>query len=427
MIPKPAWLRPLLADPILLVMGGIGAAGAFLQAVLYTVLPLYLIDLGFSFVEVGALLTLVAGVGVGLTIASARLGPILHSRLVLLALLTVPSIALAAYAFVRHPLHLLALGVLSTTSSALVGPVVSALLAERVPHDARGRAFAGLGVMTSVAYGLGLLGAGVLVAVGYRVSFFAASVISFAMTATLAPLLSTSARRARRGSPARTMQNALVRARFRLVGAGSNLRQARAVPRGRARNARWAVLHTFAFTASMATFPVYFPRHLLETGLPPAHLGIVLGGSWFLFALFQPLGGALSDRVAHRGRLLAIGLAGMAGLVLLLPLQLLWIVVGAWLALGVLDGLCRPAVMASLAAAAPRDDALPFFARVEGAHRAARIVAPITLGLVIVHLSFPAALVISAVTLALSALPLGLLRDATDATRASASPAGVAA
>ncbi|MDX2194136.1 MAG: MFS transporter [Gemmatimonadales bacterium] len=135
---------------------------------------------------------------------------------------------------------------------------------------------------------------------GWRIPFVigaANAVVAFGLRRALDETASFEAARARRGAPAGTLRALLAHPR--------------------------AVALVFGLTAggtlAFYTFTTYAQKYLVNTaGMDRALASGVSAGSLLVFALLQPLVGALSDRIGRRPVLIAFGVLGTLGTVPLL-------------------------------------------------------------------------------------------------------------
>ena len=185
-------------------------------------------------------------------------------------------------------------------------------------------------------------------------------------------------------------------------------RGAAARDRTATRNLRLASLHLLLFGLALAIYPVYFPLYLLGHGLPMAWMGVVIAASWVAFAVCQPLGARLADRVGLK--MLIVGSVVLAAAFnALIALSLLPWVVASWVLLGAADGLGRPVVRALVGQQVAQAGRVTAYAWTQGAGATARIVAPYGLALAIGGRGIGFGLLLVAGIVLLSAVPLALL------------------
>ncbi|HSG50044.1 MAG TPA: MFS transporter, partial [Longimicrobiales bacterium] len=178
------------------------------------------------------------------------------------------------------------------------------------------------------------------------------------------------------------------------------------------RNLRWAVLYLFLFGVSLSVYPVYFPRHLVDLGLPVHLVGVASAASWVAFGLSQPVGARYADRTSRHKPLLVASLLVAAALNLFMALaSSLWWVLGAWVLLGFADGLGRPATLSLIASSTPAPHRGHAFGWTNATVTASGVVAPFALAFLVMAHGIAAGLLAVTATIVLAALPPLLIRE----------------
>jgi MFS family permease len=413
---------------------------SFLAGLLIPVLPLFLVDRGFSLLQLGGLFSLVALSTLAVQALAGRWHRVLGRRGVVVALQGLTVVTFPAFLFVTTPLELVLVTGLASFAGGASGPGLATLLAEAAPVGRQASLFAYFGVVGSLSY------AGAVV-VGYALSDTSYAAVLFLGTALalLSVLLMGSLLfRDRLTGQAARLRRALTpeeRALQRSAARGLALARASAMdlgaarlglegrlpqPRQAARNVRWACVHLLLFGFALAIYPVYFPLHLLDLGLPRAWGGVVIAASWVTFALAQPFGGRFADRTGKHRQLIVACLAAAAVLNLVLATGPLAWVVAAWVLFGIADGLGRPVTMALIASSVPASGRASAFGWTQAAMTAARVAGPFAIAFAIQARDIGFGLLLVTALIAAAALPMARLRPlppASNAPRPAGGPA----
>lgn len=423
--------RVLRETPRLRILLAANLISQFNAGLLIPVLPLFLLDRGLSILQLGAAFSLVAVCAVAVQVLAGRHQRVLGRPEVVVGLLLLSVLVFPAYLYVESVPAYFLLSALGSIASAAASPGLMVLVAQAAPREDRATVFGWLGMAASFAYAAALVLGGFLLAVGFVAVFVVATALSFSAFLVLATfVLGTREARARRPKDLtpeeREAWQAVADARGGLVAWSNRLTHARAglevrtAPPAAAANVRWAALHLFLFGASLAVYPVYFPRHLVEAGLPLAWLGVAIASSWITFGLAQPFGARFADRTGRHRQLIVTSLLVAALLNLVLAKgSLVWILV-AWVLLGIADGIGRPVTQALIVESVQTHGRGRAFGWTEAAQTAARVAAPLALAFVVTAQGIGAALVVVASVVALAVLPLLLVRPLQAETPAPA-------
>lgn len=386
----------------LVLVGAIGSVGS---GIALLALPFFLVDRGFTLSQVGVLYALVAGAEVLAQVFASRSVALQERSGLALALLVASTLAWPALLVVHSPLAFVAVLALASAAGTAAGPGVQVLLARARGTQDASISFAASGLLTALGSCVGVVVGGVLLPHGYVVAFYGAAVVSLlgvALTTSLllatlrdAPPMATRLRPAR-VEVARTWRRAS-RLERRLGRAGG------------AWTGAWVALHALLFGTSLAVYPFFLPRHLVERGVALPWLGVVVAASWFTFALAQPLGAWAATRLGRARPVAVASLVAAAVLNALLLAPGLPAVIAAWVALGVADGMGRPLVRAMLANAAPPGDLASAFGWMGAAETTARIAGPYAIAAAALWGGIEGAFVLVSLLVLASAVPLLLL------------------
>lgn len=420
------------ATPGLGTLIGVGSLMTLAAGLLGPLVPLYLTGRGYSYQEIGLL-----GTAAGLAAASAMLfGGRLSDRFgrkpVVVSSLAFSSIILPFYLVLDRLIELAALQLMRGASSSLAGPAMSALMADISPRKGRATVFSVFGATTTAVMSLGLVLSGVLATLSYSYAFFIAAGIMLFSTLLLAVRMREPSRIAASGkssSPApdgpKRVSEAHPKREAHIVGA-SAANPDELNPTARVLDGRTAIFYVvairrsgdvgppsrssalsmrpaagaigpakpkavsgerglyafnFFFAFALAVYPVFFPLYLASIGVPLATIGAVVAVSWLTFAIAQPVGGRLSDRLGIRKSIILPSLAGVAGLNLVMGLSgNLALVVLAWALIGVGDGLARPVTAAMVADMVAPEKRGRAYGNIGAASAVAAVIAPAAWG-----------------------------------------------
>lgn len=413
---------------------GINLLASFTTGILLPILPLFLSARGLTLMELGAAFSLISLAAVGVQILAGR-NPVFFARKdVITAFLLVSMLAFPAYLFVDTTWGVVLVGAVSSLAGSAAGPGVSLFLAAQAPPEARATFFGWLGAASSFAYGSAVLFGGSLLAFGYVWVFYAGALCALASFLLVAALLWRGrveglAWRELQDPVLRQHGRELTRLATRLDRSTQRLEGLLPIKPRALANARWAAVHSFVFGICVWIYPVYFPLHLQEKGLPLAWVGAVVAASWYVYGLCQPLGARYADRTGRHKPLIILGLAFAALLNAVMALSSLPFLILAWVLLGIADGIGRPltsALVIECCEGAARANA---FGMMGATDTAARVVAPFALAFIIQPYGIEAGFLVIAVVMALSIVPLALVRrDTTPAAPTpTAAPTGGAA
>lgn len=407
------------ATPALRALVLANAVSQVNAGILVMALPFLLLSKGFNILQLGALFSTVAIGTIGVSLLAGRHQHVFGRRGVVLGLLFASVLLFPLYAVVETPLQFLLLSATSSFAGAAASPGLQVLIAEVAPPDRRATLFGYLGAASGFSYAGGLILAGLLMERGILVAFYVGAFLSFIGFAAMASfVLSDRVRLLARaaGRPDVLAETDLQRATLRRW--AGDLRAARTrldrnLPRPilATRNVRWLSLHLFTFYLALSIFPVYFPIFLVyELGLATKWMGVVVASSWITYALAQPFAGVIADRTGRHRTLIVGSLLCASLLVLVIAKGSLWWVIGAWVVLGVTDGLGRPVTQALIYESVDRAGRGVAFARVAVAEQLARILAPFGLALIVKSNGIPYGFLWVSAAFALSVLPVLLVR-----------------
>lgn len=388
-------------------------------AMVMLAMPLFLVARGISLLQVGALFSAVAIGAIAVEYAAGRTR--LFGRIeVVVGLLLSSALVLPLYLYVTTTAQFVALMAWASAAGAAAGPGLQALVAGAADPRERARAFANINATWSYAYAAGLVVGGLLLGVGFAAVFLAASgMLLLSSAATFFIVLRSGLRPRVPVAPAhRATWDALQAHQRRLADWALELRAKktalqRRLPEGRSTwSAAWLMpAHMFLFDLSLTAYPVYFPLHLRVHGLPLAWVGLVVAASWIMFGFAQPIGARYADKTGRYRAVIVASLLVAAALNAIMAWSSLpWIIV-TWLLLGLADGMGRPVAQTLVARHAAGLGLTRAFSRAGIAGRLARLAGPLFVGAIIASSTLPWGLTAMSLLLALSLVPIVLIRD----------------
>ncbi len=421
-----------------------------LGGLLVTVLPLFFLDRGMTFLQVGGIYSLMAVVAIVVQLLAGRHHRFFGRPAVVLGFVFVSVLTFPAYLLVHTPLQFLALAAAGSLSGAASGPGLQVLMAEVAPRNVRATVYAYFGLTKGWSHALGLVVGGLMLASGYRFVFLLGGLLSFASFLSLlalmvagrhggagvgagasvgggvraGPLAGSGLEERRLATEIRSMRASMRPVGTRLKRIRSRLLSTQPIPVQAGRNVRWASLYLFLFGLSVAVYPVYFPRYLVLQGLSVQWVGIVAASSWVAFGLAQPFGARYADRTGRHKLVLVSSLVAAAFFNLLMATTSLpWIIV-SWILLGLADGLGRPVTAALIIDSVPPLQRGGAFGWSEASITASGIIAPYALAFLIMSHGIAFALALVSGTLLLAAVPPLLMQSMRTTSTAGAGGLG---
>jgi MFS family permease len=392
----------------------------FIAGLLIPAFPLLMRGRNLGFLQVGGIFSAIALSSISVQLLAGRHQRVFGRPGVVIALLLVTGVMLPLYLLMDTPLGFLLVNGASTWCSAAAGPGLNALIARLAGSDRPAAFYAYFGTVSSFVYAFGVIAGGLLLGAGFAPAFLLASLISCACAIAFAwsawkgrPKVSPSPP----STPpvgADAFQSAaqpLLRFLSTIARDRRALEQRRSptLPAASA-NVRWLFLHTFLFAATLSLYPIYFPIYLSSLGLPLPWVGVAVAASWIVYGLCQPFGARFADRTGRHRDLIVVSLLGSAALNAVMARSSLGWVIAAWVLLGITDGIGRPSLNAMVAAAVPATSVGTAFGWNAAAFTLARILAPFAIAAAIVTLGFANAFMAVAAALAVSTLPLLMVR-----------------
>ncbi|XXF78564.1 MFS transporter [Myxococcaceae bacterium GXIMD 01537] len=393
-------LRVLLLSGMVLML----AAG-----LLSPVLPLYLQSRGLNMQGIGWVYT----VGSLLPIVVQPMMGALSDRfgrkgfIIVLSLGT--SLMLPVLAWVDSPLPMAAALALKLLLGRSATPVTAALAADSAPVKQRATVFGLLDSINNLAYVVALVGSAFVMALLTLEQVFLLAGALFLVSSFVLFRLKESPRPESAAAPV-TAAGAL---RLALDGLRSPFVYVR-------RSSQYAGVFAFQFFFAFALnlYPIYVPLYVTKLGLPQNWVGPMVALSWLVFALFQPVGGRLSDRLTRRVGLISAGLVGLGvltgvmGLVEWLPTPYaLGVLVAAWALLAVPDGLSRPSLPALAVELSPAAERGRFMGALGFCAAMAQGLAPVCYGFVAQRVSLGSAFLLSSGAFVLALLAISRVRE----------------
>lgn len=316
---------------------GTGLLATVISIYMYYVKKITLLQMGIIGTISSALAALLQLFVGGL---SERFGkkPILIFCFMLLGIL-IPFFALASTAT-----DFLILLSMQSIISTLVEPTSNAFLGDIAPQDKRARIFSLFGFITNIFYVVSLFMTLILKVLDVSFLFLISG--SFVILATILMLRIQEERtspmvKGEAANPEKTSQD--LKASRRRINQG--VHRLKSVARDK--NLLGITLNFVFFNLALRIYPTYFPLLVGSLGAESAWIGPIVAISWLTFAIAQPYGGSLSDRLKKRKPVILYGLlfATITNLVMSFSTTLLLVMI-FWGLIGIGDGISRPVRLA---------------------------------------------------------------------------------
>lgn len=259
------------------------------------ILPVYFRERGISLVGLGFIYSLARLALAVLQPTVGWLSDRIGRRKIIISAYFFPSLLFPAYMFVKESL---VLGIVHSARTAIEQsgiPALDAMMGDVAPQDGRATVVSAYGSLTAFTFASGSLLSHLILrfGLGYKGLFYIASALYLLASSVLFFKLEESIVRDKvRKKP----KNFLDKLRI----FGEIVRQ---------RSLGGLFLYHFCFSFSLLVFPIYFPllvREKLKVGVEIVPLLGLVG--WMVYALVQPFGGRVSDRLGKRRPWIVAGL-----------------------------------------------------------------------------------------------------------------------
>lgn len=326
-------------------LGTIGfVLGTGLLATVITIYMRYVRNI--SILEIGIIFSVGAAVRSALTAtlqfsfggASERFG----RKSILVFCFMVLGLLIPLYALAVTPTDFLVLLSVQSAISSIIEPTSNAFLGDIAPEDSRARVFSMFGFITNIFYVVSLFMTLILKVIDVSLLFLISG--SFVIIATILMLRIKQERvpakvKDEQGKREKKPKN-LVSGKIR-----QGIKNLKSVAKDR--GMLGITLNFVFFNLALGIYPTYFPLLVLNLGADPAWTGPMVAISWLTFAIAQPYGGSISDRLGRRKSVILYGLlfAAITNLAMGFMTTLLLVVV-FWGLIGIGDGISRPVRLA---------------------------------------------------------------------------------
>ncbi len=171
------------------------------------------------------------------------------------------------------------------------------------------------------------------------------------------------------------------------------------------------ILYSFFFMFALRVYPVYIPLFASKVfGAGHELLGPIIAVSWITFAIVQPFGGWVSDRLGKRKALIGVGLSLIIlfNTAMSISPTLVWMVV-LWALIGGGDGMFRPVMSALVVDIVPAKTRGAYFGTLGSVRGVASIVAPLVYGYAAEYFSIRMTFQITSISFILAVLAVMVL------------------
>ncbi|MGC1121669.1 MAG: MFS transporter [Candidatus Methanofastidiosia archaeon] len=355
--------------PALLLASGVSMIGA---GFLNPIFAVYFVEQGISFKNLGIIFSMAS---LGSLVLRPFIGHISDQygrKKFIVSLSFLVSLLTPFYLAIRSALGLAVIHSARTVVSESSQPVLSAMVGDVAPEKGRATLFGFYSSVESIVYSAALFAGGAIIAwgFGFRELFYITSACFFGSSLVLAVFLKETVER-KEEKPALASSES----KFERFTKGV---RAMAVQK----STLGLMIYSFFFTFALRVYPVYVPLFATQVfGAGNELLGPIIATSWITFAVVQPFGGWISDKLGKRKALIGLGLTliiifntGMA-----YSPTLVWMVV-MWALIGVGDGMFRPVMSALIVDIVPAELRGTYFGTLGSVRGMASIVAPLIYG-----------------------------------------------
>ncbi|MGD2251159.1 MAG: MFS transporter [Candidatus Methanofastidiosia archaeon] len=384
--------------PALILAGGVSMVGA---GFLNPIFAVYFVEQGISFKNLGIIFSLASLGSVVLRPLAGHVSDKFGRKRLLVSLSFMVSFLTPFYLLIRNALGLAIVHSSRTMVSDSSQPVLNAMVGDVAPEKGRATLFGFYSSLTSIVYSAALFGGGAILAwgFGFRELFYITAACFFISSIVLAVFLKETVE-PKEIKPVLEFQGTRIQ-RFM-----KDIRKM-AVEK----SSVGLILYSFFFRFALRVYPVYIPLFASKVfGAGNELLGPIIAVSWITFAIVQPFGGWLSDRLGKRKALIAVGLTLIIlfNTVMSVSPTLAWMVV-LWALIGVGDGMFRPVMSALVVDIVPAESRGAYFGTLGSVRGVASIVAPLVYGYAAEYFSIRMTFQITSVSFILAALAVMIL------------------
>lgn len=387
--------------PVLLLAASISTVGT---GFLSPVLSLFFREKGISFVELGFIFAVGSAASLALRPFIGYLSDRYGRRLIIVGSYLLVSVLTPLYLLVEKVAALATVHASRSVVAESSQPALNAMIGDIAPKEGRATLFGFYSSITSLIYSAALFGGGALLAWGINLRglFYITAGCLFVSTVVLALFLKETIEV--RKEPELPSADRIIESRLKRFGSS-------VVAMATERSTLGLLLYSFFFRAALGVYMVYIPLFAIEVfGARKELLGPIIAVSWITFAVIQPFGGWLSDRLGKRKILIGIGLILIIifNTFMAVSSTLFWMVL-FWALIGIGDGMFRPVMSALTVDIVPAQNRGTFFGTLGSMGGVAAIVTPLIYGYIADAYSLRWTFLLTSVYYALALLAVILL------------------
>lgn len=296
-----------------------------------------------TLLQIGIIGTISSALSVILQVSSGGMSERFGRKPILVICFMILGLLIPFYALASTVTDFLILISIQSVISSLIEPTSNAFLGDIAPQDKRARIFSLFGFITNIFYVVSLFMTLILKVLDVSLLFLVSGFLVIAATIFMLRIKEERITPMVKGKVANPEKTSRGLRASRRINQGINRLKSVA----RDRNMLGITLNFVFFSSALRIYPVYFPLLVVSLGADKAWTGPIVAISWLTFAIAQPYGGSISDRLKKRKSVILYGLlfATITNLAMSFSTTLFLVVI-FWGLIGIGDGISRPVRLA---------------------------------------------------------------------------------